>query len=43
MDTFGYFRLKTHLVPVILTTWEAEIGRNMVRGQWRQIVHEIYL
>jgi hypothetical protein len=28
------------LIPVILTTWEAEIGRIMVQGQPRQIEHE---
>jgi hypothetical protein len=27
-------------MPVILATWEAEIGRIAVSGQSRQIVHE---
>jgi hypothetical protein len=29
------------LMPIILTTWEAKIGRIMVQGQPRQIVHKI--
>jgi hypothetical protein len=29
------------LMPVMLTTWEAEIGTIMVHGQPRQIVREI--
>jgi hypothetical protein len=28
------------LTPVILTTWEAEMGRITVGGQPRQIVHK---
>jgi hypothetical protein len=28
------------LTPIILATWEAEIGRIKVQGQPRQIVHE---
>jgi hypothetical protein len=27
-------------MPIILSTWEAEIGSIMVQGQPRQIVHE---
>jgi hypothetical protein len=28
------------LIPVILPTWESEIGRTEVQGQPRQIIHE---
>jgi hypothetical protein len=28
-------------MPVILATWEAEIGRSMIWGQCMQIVYEI--
>jgi hypothetical protein len=31
------------LRPIILTAWEAEIGRIAIRGQPGQIVGEIYL
>jgi hypothetical protein len=30
-------------LPVILATWEAEIGRIMAQGQSGQIVHETTL
>jgi hypothetical protein len=39
---YKYHSLAKHwwLMPVILTTWESEIGRTAVQGQTRQIVHE---